>query len=194
MNKGRVEAFSDGVVAILITIMVLELKVPHTGDAAALVALWPVFLAYVLSFANIGLIWNNHHHMLAAVRHIDGRSLWANLFLMFCLSLLPFATAWMGESHYAPFPTALYGMVMLILAAAWYLMVRTLIACNGGRESVLAQAVGADRKTLISGCLNIIAIPAALVGHVEIAVVCYVVIAAIWIVPDRRIENRVMSK
>jgi uncharacterized membrane protein len=189
MGKERVTAFSDGVIAILITIMVLELKVPEGHDFAALAAQWPIFLAYALSFLNIGLIWNNHHHMFQAVEKVDGRVLWANLFLMFCLSLLPFATAWMGESFYANAPTALYGMVMLAMAFSWFLVVQALIACNGGKDSVLAKAVGADRKTLVSAGLNIVAVPLALTGFKWIAVLCYIAVAAIWFIPDRRIEE-----
>jgi uncharacterized membrane protein len=191
MGKERVTAFSDGVVAILITIMVLELKVPQGNDFGALAAQWPVFLAYLLSFLNIGLIWNNHHHMFHAVENVNGRVLWANLFLMFCLSLLPFATAWMGQSHYATSPTALYGMVMLALAFAWYVLVQALIACNGGKDSKLARAVGADRKTLISAGLNSVAVPLALFGFTWIAVLCYLAVGTIWFIPDRRIESLV---
>jgi uncharacterized membrane protein len=193
MDKGRLEAFSDGVIAILITILVLELKVPQGEDFAALTAHWPFFLAYVLSFVNIGLIWNNHHHMLQAVERVDGRVLWANLILMFFLSLLPFATAWMGESHYAPLPTALYGMVMICLAVAWYVLARALIACNGGENSRLARALGWDWKTIASGGLNAIAIPTALLGRTWVSVACYLAVAAIWIIPDRRIESRVAT-
>jgi TMEM175 potassium channel family protein len=163
MEKDRLQAFSDGVIAIIIPIMVLEPKVPHGKNFAALAAQWPKLLAYALSFANIGLIWNNHHHLLLAVEKVDGRVLWANLFLIFWLSLLPFVTARMGESHYADFPTALYGIDMLLLAGAWYLLVRSLIAVNG-RESLLARAVGRDRKTIASAVLNVIAIPSALLG------------------------------
>jgi uncharacterized membrane protein len=193
MDKGRLQAFSDGVIAIIITIMVLELRVPHGEDLGALAAQWPKLLAYALSFANIGLIWNNHHHLLFAVEKVDGRVLWANLFLVFWLSLLPFVTAWMGESHYADFPTALYGIDMLLMAGAWYLLVRALIAANGGDDSLLARAVGRDYKTVASALLNVIAIPSALFGHPWIAVCCYLGIAAIWIVPDPRIEARLAA-
>jgi len=184
-------AFSDGVVAILITIMVLELKVPDGRDFASLAAQWPLFLAYVLSFVNIGLIWNNHHHLLHAVEKINGRVLWWNLLLMFMLSLLPFATAWMGESHFANAPTALYGMVMLGLAFAWMLLERSLIADNGGSESKLAKALGADWKTYASGGLNAVAIPMALLGAAWVSVLCYLAVGAMWFIPDRRIENLV---
>ncbi len=149
----------------------------------------------MLSFAYVGSIWNNHHHLLHSVEHVNGRVLWANLFLMFCLSLLPFVTAWMGESHYASFPTALYGVVMLFLALAWYLLLRSLIACNGGVNSILARTVGhRDPKTLTSAGLNIIAIPSALLGFSWVAVVCYLAIAGMWIIPDRRIESKIGRK
>ena len=193
MGKERVTAFSDGVVAILITIMVLELKVPSGHDFPALAGQWPLFLAYLLSFLNIGLIWNNHHHMFHAIEKVNGRVLWMNLLLMFCLSLLPFATEWMGESHYANAPTALYGMVMLALASSWYLVVQALIACNGGKDSKLAKAVGPDRKTMLSAALNITAIPLALLGFTWIAVLCYLAVGTIWFIPDRRIETRITS-
>jgi uncharacterized membrane protein len=193
MGKERMTAFSDGVIAIIITILVLELKVPHETDWSGLVARWPIFLAYVLSFVNIGLIWNNHHHMMMPVERVDGRVLWANLFVMFWLSLLPFVTAWMGESHYAPLPTALYGIVILCLAFAWYALAKALIACNGGAASILAEALGKHVKTISSGVLTIIAIPSALLGYSWISVSCYLAIAAIWIIPDRRIEQRVSS-
>jgi uncharacterized membrane protein len=191
MGKERITAFSDGVIAIIITIMVLELKVPHGDDLAALTAQWPKFLAYALSFMNIGLIWNNHHHLFHTVERVNGRVLWANLFLMFWLSLLPFATDWMGETHYAGLPTALYGVIMLATAFAWYVLAKVLIACNGGAQSILAKALGRDFKTLGSAALNVIAIPSALVGYSWIAVFCYLGIAAIWIIPDQRIEQRV---
>jgi len=150
MDKGRLEAFSDRVIAIIVTIMVLELMVPHGDHSAALAAQWPKLLAHALSLANIGLIWNNHHHLLRAVYRVGGRVPRANLFLMFWLSLLPFLAAWMGESDYAEFPTALYGIDMLLLAAAWYLLVRSLIAVNGGSASLLARAPGRDRKIVFA--------------------------------------------
>ena len=147
----------------------------------------------MLSFVNIGLIWNNHHHLLHAVEKINGKVLWANLLLMFMLSLLPFATAWMGDSRYANAPTALYGMVMLGLALAWMLLERSLIASNGGRESKLAKALGADWKTFASGGLNAVAIPLALLGRqLGVRVLCYLAVGAMWFIPDRRIENLVI--
>lgn len=196
MTKERMTAFTDGVVAILITIMVLELKVPEGHDLHALLAQWPLFLAYALSYINVGLIWNNHHHVLMAVEHIDGRVLWGNLAVLFWLSLLPFVTAWMGESYYAPFPTALYGVVMLCIAVCWHITVSSLIRCNGGEKSFLASAIGGrmDPKTMTSALLNIVAIPSALLGYSWMAVICYLCIAALWIVPDRRIESKLISK
>ena len=189
MSKERVCAFSDGVIAIIITIMVLELKVPHGDDIVALMEQWPMFLAYTLSFLNVGLIWNNHHHLFSTVERVNGRVLWINLLLMFGMSLLPFVTAWMGESHYAELPTALYGVVMLFTALAWHLLVNALIACNGGGQSTLARAVGRNFKTVISGGLNVVAMPLALLGFTWISVLCYLAVGTIWFIPDRRIER-----
>ncbi len=189
MGKERVSAFSDGVIAIIITIMVLELKVPHGNTFAALAEQWPMFLAYMLSFVNVGLIWNNHHHLFATIERVNGNVLWLNLLLMFSMSLLPFATAWMGESHYAAQPTALYGAVMLLTAVSWHLLMRALIGCNGGVQSVLAQAVGRSRKTVLSAGLNVVAIPLALFGDAWIAVLCYLAVGTIWFIPERRIEK-----
>jgi uncharacterized membrane protein len=145
MSKGRMEAFSDGVLAIIITIMVLELAVPHTADLAALLPVAPIFLSYVLSFVFLGIYWNNHHHLLQAIEHVDGRVLWANLHLLFWLSLIPFVTGWMGENHFAAWPVALYGCVLLLAAVAYFILSRALISLHG-RESVLATAVGRDFK------------------------------------------------
>ncbi len=181
------EAFSDGVVAILITIMVLDLKVPAVATLAGLVPLWPVFVSYVLSFALLGTYWNNHHHLLQASKVVDGRVLWANLHLLFWLSLFPFATAWMGETHFAPEPTAAYGAVSLMAAFAFYFLVHGLIAARG-QSPALAAAIGSDRKGMISPALYAIAIPVALVAPV-VALALYVVVVAIWIVPDLRIER-----
>jgi uncharacterized membrane protein len=192
MTKGRLEAFSDGVIAIIITIMVLELKVPHGADAAALRPLLPVFLSYVLSFVNIGIYWNNHHHLLHAARQVDGRVLWANLLLLFWLSLVPFFTGWMGENHFASLPTALYGAVLLLAAYSYVLLQRAIIAVDG-RESHLARAVGADRKGLVSRLLYMAAIAGAFVRP-WIAWTIYVTVALIWFVPDRRIERMLMRE
>jgi uncharacterized membrane protein len=188
MTKGRVEAFSDGVVAILITIMVLELKVPHGSDLAALRPLIPTFLAYVLSFVNLGIYWNNHHHMLHAAEHVNGRVLWANLHLLFWLSLFPAATAWMGENGNAAVPTAVYGSILLLAAVAYYVLQGTIIAAQGP-GSRLAAAVGADAKGKLSPLLYAAAVPLAFV-HPWISDALFVLVALIWLVPDPRIEAR----
>jgi uncharacterized membrane protein len=189
MTKGRLEAFTDGVVAIIITIMVLELKVPQGADLAALQASAPVFLAYVLSFVNVGIYWNNHHHMLHATDRIDGRVLWANLFLLFWLSLVPFVIRWMDEAGITAFPTAAYGVVLGMAAIGYTQLQAAIVACNG-RSSKLAAAVGSDFKGKISLALYIAAIPLAFVSP-WISVGIYVAIAIVWFVPDRRIETTV---
>lgn len=187
MSRGRLEAFSDGVLAILITIMVLELKVPHGADWAALEPLLPVFLSYVLSFAYLGIYWNNHHHMLHAASQINGKVLWANLHLLFWLSLLPFTTGWMGENHFAPLPSALYGVV-LFLAGISYLILQTTIIRADGPGSKLAAAVGKDIKGKLSALLYLLGIGTAF-AHEGIAQAFYVAVALIWLVPDPRIER-----
>ncbi len=189
MNKGRLEAFSDGVMAILITIMVLELKVPHAADAAALRPILPVFLTYVLSYVYLGIYWNNHHHMLHATSRIDGRILWANLHLLFWLSLVPFATGWMGENHFAATPTAVYGVILLAAGIAYYLLQAAIIA-EQGPGSRLASAVGRDLKGKLSPALYALAIPLAFVRE-WLADALYVAVALIWLVPDPRIEAKV---
>ena len=186
MSKGRLEAFSDGVIAILITIMVLELKVPEGTDMAALRPLLPVFLTYVLSFVFLGIYWNNHHHMLHAAERTNGKVLWANLHLLFWLSLVPFVTGWMGENHFAPLPTAVYGVVLLMAAVAFTILANLLVAAQGP-DSRLAKALGRDRKGKISLALYASAIPLAFV-HQWISDAIYVSVALIWLVPDRRIE------
>jgi uncharacterized membrane protein len=191
MGKSRLEAFSDGVLAIIITIMVLELEVPHGDDLSALRPLIPVLLSYVLSFVYIGIYWNNHHHMLYATQRVTGAILWANLHLLFWLSLIPFATGWMGENHFAPAPTALYGVPLLMAAIAYWLLQRNIIATQG-RESVLAAAVGRDLKGKLSPILYAIAIPSAF-AHPWIAGAIYVGAALMWLVPDRRIERLLAS-
>jgi uncharacterized membrane protein len=188
MSKGRLEAFSDGVIAILITIMVLSLQAPQGVDVAALTALAPVFLTYVLSFVNLGIYWNNHHHLLQASTVVDGRVLWANLHLLFWLSLFPFGTAWMGESAFSPLPTAAYGVILLLAAIAYFILVRALIAARG-QAPVLATAVGTDRKGRLSPLVYAVAIPCALVAPLA-ALALYVGVAVVWFVPDRRIERR----
>jgi len=187
MSKGRMEAFSDGVIAILITIMVLGLTVPHEPDLAALRPVIPIFLSYVLSFVFLGIYWNNHHHLLQAIAHVDGRVLWANLHLLFWLSLIPFVTGWMGENRFAPWPVALYGVVMVLAAVAYFILTRALIALHG-RDSVLATAVGRDFKGKVSIVLYLAAIPLAFV-HPWISCALYVLVAVLWFVPDRRIEK-----
>ena len=187
MGKGRLEALSDGVIAILITIMVLELKAPHGADLAALAPLWPVFLSYVLSFVYLGIYWNNHHHLFQAVRHVTGPVLWANLHLLFWLSLVPITTAWMGENHFAPMPVAVYGVVLLCAAVAYFVLVRALLA-HHDRDSALARAIGDDFKGKISVALYAVAIVTA-TWQPWLACALYVAVAVIWLVPDRRIEK-----
>jgi len=187
VNKNRLEAFSDGVLAIIITIMVLELKVPHGDTASVLVPLWPVFVSYVLSFVYVGIYWNNHHHMLHATRHISGAVLWGNLHLLFWLSLIPFVTGWMGENHFAPLPTSLYGVVLLMAAIAYTILQRTIVTADG-RDSLVRRAIGADFKGKVSLAAYAIAIPTAFVIQ-PIASALYVATALMWLVPDRRIER-----
>jgi uncharacterized membrane protein len=187
LSKQRLEAFTDGVIAIIITIMVLEMKVPGGSNLAALRAGLPVFLAYALSFANVGIFWNNHHHMLHITERINGRVLWANLVLLFWLSLVPFVIRWMDEAHFAPLPTAAYGVVLALSAIAYILLERSIIVCNGP-HSKLARAVGSDVKGKISLLLYVLAIPLAFVRS-WIALALYVAVAMIWFIPDRRIES-----
>jgi uncharacterized membrane protein len=187
MGKGRLEAFSDGVIAILITIMVLELKVPHGANWDALRPLTPVFLTYVLSFVYLGIYWNNHHHMLHAAERINGKVLWANLHLLFWLSLVPFVTGWMGENHFAPLPTAVYGGVLLLAGVA-YTILQTVLVAAQRPGSKLAAAVGSDAKGKLSMALYVFAIPLAFVNE-WIADGIYVFVALMWLVPDRRIES-----
>jgi len=187
VTKGRLEAFSDGVIAILITIMVLELRVPHGDDWSALAPLVPVFLTYVLSFVFLGIYWNNHHHMLHATSRVNGAVLWANLHLLFWLSLTPFVTGWMGENHFAPLPTAVYGAVLLLAAIAYTILFNVIIAHKGNAR--LAAAVGKDVKGWISMLCYAAAIPLAFV-HQWIADGLYVLVALMWLVPDRRIESK----
>jgi uncharacterized membrane protein len=192
MSKGRLEAFSDGVIAILITIMVLELKVPHSVDPHALWEMLPVFLAYVLSFVYLGIYWNNHHHMLQMTRRVSGRVLWANLYLLFWLSLVPFVTGWMGENGNAPFPTACYGAVLLLASVAYQILQRSIIAADG-EGSKLAAAVGRDIKGKVSAVMYASAIPLSFV-HVFIADAIYVLVALMWLVPDPRLERRMQQE
>jgi uncharacterized membrane protein len=182
------------VLAIIITIMVLELTVPHEPTIEALTALWPLFLSYVLSFANVGIYWNNHHHLFQAVRLIDGRVLWANLHLLFWLSLVPFGTAWMGENGFAAVPVAVYGIILVAAAVAYYILVRTLVRCQPA-DAPLAAALGSDVKGRLSPLIYAAAIPIALLvpGGALIAFGMYVLVAVIWFVPDRRIERVVRA-
>ena len=187
MGKTRLEAFSDGVLAIIITIMVLELKVPHGAGLDSLGPMLPAFLSYVLSFIYVGIYWNNHHHLLHAAHRVSGGLLWANLNLLFWLSLFPVTTAWMGENHFAPLPSAVYGFVLLMAAIAYWLLQRCIIAIEGP-DSMLARAVGRDWKGTLSPLVYLLAIPGAFVAP-GIAPGLYVLVALIWLVPDRRIER-----
>jgi len=187
MSKGRLEAFSDGVLAIIITIMVLELKVPHGAELGALTPLFPVFLSYLMSFVYIGIYWNNHHHMLHAASKVTGGILWANLHLLFWLSLVPFVTAWMGENHFAPTPVALYGVILFMAACAYFILARTL-ASHHGADSKIARALGDDFKGKLSVVIYAIAI--LLAGSFPaVAGTLYAAVALMWLVPDRRIEK-----
>jgi uncharacterized membrane protein len=192
MKTTRLEAFSDGVLAIIITIMVLELKVPHAVELAALRPVLPVLLSYVLSFIYLGIYWNNHHHLFQATEEVSGGILWANLHLLFWLSLFPFTTAWMGENHLAAIPTAIYGFVLLMAAIAYYVLQRTIIA-KEGRESLLAQAVGKDWKGKLSPLFYLVAIPLAFVSS-WIAGALYVFVALLWLIPDPRIERKLEKR
>ena len=188
MGNERINAFSDGVIAILITIMVLELRVPHTTDLAALRALLPIFLTYVLSFIVLGIYWNNHHHMFNLTRRITGGILWANLHLLFWLSLMPFVTGWMGENHFAPIPTAAYGVVLMFAGVAYYILEMVIIRSQGP-DSRLEAAIGNDFKGKISVVLYLVAIPLAFV-HQLLSDAIYASVALMWLIPDRRIEER----
>ncbi len=189
MSKGRLEAFSDGVLAIIITIMVLELEVPHEASPAALLPVLPVFLSYVLSFVFIGIYWNNHHHLLQASRQVSGRVLWANLHLLFWLSLVPIVIGWMGQNDFAAWPVALYGTVLICAGFAYTLLSRSLVALHGP-ESPLAAAVGRDRKGVISLILYGMAIPISF-AYTWLAFGLYILVAVIWLVPDRRLEQTI---
>jgi uncharacterized membrane protein len=188
MNKGRVEAFSDGVLAVIITIMVLEMKSPRGMTLGALTPVVPVFLSYVLSFVYIGIYWSNHHHLLHATQRVNGATLWANLHLLFWLSLVPFTTAWMGENHFHSWPVAVYGLVLLLAGVAYFILTKALINLHG-RDSTLGISIGRDKKGKISIALYTIAIPLAFVRP-WIAGTCYVIVAIMWLIPDPRIERR----
>jgi uncharacterized membrane protein len=192
MNKNRLEAFSDGVIAIIITIMVLELKVPHGADFKVLLPLWPVFMSYVLSFIYVGIYWNNHHHLMHAVKEVSGAVLWANLHLLFWLSLIPFVSAWMGENHFEAGPTVAYGFVLFMCAVAYSLLVRALIA-HHGKNTTLAEAIGDDRKGKISIVLYLAGIVLAWFAA-WLGFLVYVGVAVMWLIPDRRIEHKVIEE
>jgi uncharacterized membrane protein len=187
VDKNRLEAFSDGVLAIIITIMVLELKVPHAADWAAIEPLLPVFLSYVLSFLYLGIYWNNHHHLLKAARRVNAGILWANLHLLFWLSLFPFATGWMGENHFSPLPSALYGAVLLLAAIAYYILQTLIVAEAGGAQSRLAAAIGKDWKGKLSPLLYLTGVVTSFFAP-KLAGAIYVFVALMWLIPDRRLE------
>jgi len=187
MTKGRLEAFSDGVIAVIITIMVLEMKVPHGADSASLLPLLPVFLSYVLSFVFVAIYWNNHHHLFHAVHHVTGATLWANMHLLFWLSLVPFVTGWMDENHFAPVTVATYGVVLLCASLAYFVLTRVLLASHP-RDSLLHKALGADFKGKVSVALYVGAIAGAF-WMTWLALALYVIVALIWLVPDRRFER-----
>ena len=189
MDKGRLEAFTDGVMAIVITIMMLEIKVPHEASIAALSSEAPLLLAYALSYFNVGIFWNNHHHILQATEHVDGRVLWMNLLLLFWISLMPYTIRWMGETKFASSPTAAYGVVLSLSAVSYMLLEKAIVACNG-EDSALAKAVGWDAKAFTSLVIYAIAIPVAYYRP-WMAIMLYVINALIWFIPDRRIEKTV---
>jgi uncharacterized membrane protein len=188
MGKGRLEAFSDGVLAIVITIMVLEMKAPHRDDLQSLKPLLPVFLSYVLSFIYIGIYWNNHHHMIQAARHVSGKVLWANIHLLFWLSLVPFVTRWMGENNFTTWPVALYGVILLMAGVAYYILAHSLTRLHG-KDSTLAKAIGTDRKGIISVVIYAIGIVLCFL-HPLLGFGSYILVAAIWFIPDRRFEKK----
>jgi uncharacterized membrane protein len=187
MSKGRLEAFSDAVIAIIITIMVLEFKVPHEGSLEALKPLIPIFLSYVLSFIYIGIYWNNHHHLLQAIHRVNGRIMWANLHLLFWLSLVPFATAWMGESHFSTYPVAIYGAILFFAGCAYWILTQSLISSHG-KDSTIAIAIGKDFKGKLSLAIYAVAIFLAFANPL-LACGLYILVAIIWFIPDRRIEK-----
>lgn len=187
MNKNRLEAFSDGVIAIIITIMVLEMKVPHGDDFKSLLTIAPVFVSYVLSFINVGIYWNNHHHMMHIVHHVDGKVLWANMHLLFWLSLIPFTTDWMGENHFAKVPVAVYGTVLFCAGVAYYILARMLVRLHD-KDSRLAIAIGKDRKGKLSVAIYFIGVLFCYYNPL-VSLASYAVVAAIWFIPDRRVEK-----
>ncbi|MBZ2209077.1 TMEM175 family protein [Massilia soli] len=191
MGKNRLEAFSDGVIAIIITIMVLELKVPHAADLQALAPLWPVFLSYILSFIYVGIYWNNHHHLMHSVQAISGRVLWANLHLLFWLSLIPFVSGWMGENHFATLPVAAYGLVLFMCSVAYDVLVRSL--SRQQENTMLAEAIGSDRKGILSVVLYLSGVALSFV-HPWIGFAVYAGAAVVWLIPDSRLERRLSEE
>ena len=192
MGKGRLEAFSDGVIAIIITIMVLEMKVPHGSELISLKPLLPVFISYILSFINIGIYWNNHHHMMHASQHVNGKVLWANIHLLFWLSLIPFVTGWMGENNFTTWPVALYGIVLLMAGVAYYFLAHSLVGLHG-KSSTIATAIGKDRKGKLSVLIYAIGIGLCFL-HPMLGFACYILVAAMWFIPDKRIEKKLVKK
>ena len=193
MGKGRLEAFSDGVLAIIITIMVLEIKVPHGDMPEDLKPLLPIFMSYVLSFIYIGIYWNNHHHLMQVVHKVNGAVLWSNIHLLFWLSLVPFATAWMGENHFSKWPVILYGFILLMAGVAYYILAHCLTSIHG-KESTLAKAIGKDKKGVLSVVLYIAGIVASAFINPWIGFSIYVIVAAMWFIPDRRIEKKIKTE
>jgi uncharacterized membrane protein len=192
MGTARLEAFSDGVLAIIITIMVLEMKVPHGSNLVSLKPVFPVFLSYILSFIYIGIYWNNHHHMIHAAKFVNGKVLWANTHLLFWLSLVPFVSGWMGENHFTTWPVALYGIVLLMNAVAYYILAQLLIQLHG-KDSTLAAAIGKDSKGILSLAIYLAAIGLTFLNP-WIGLILYALVAALWIIPDRRIEKKLVNK
>ncbi len=192
MGKSRIEAFSDGVIAIIITIMVLEMKVPHGDEWQNLAPLFPVFISYLLSFLNVAIYWNNHHHLFHAARNVNSKVLWANIHLLFWLSLFPFVTGWMGENHFTTLPIILYGVILLMAGVAYYILSQALIQLHG-KESTLAIAVGKDKKGIISVVIYLLAIFLSLING-YIGLVLYAIVAAMWLIPDQRIEKKIIQQ
>ena len=192
MGSGRLEAFSDGVLAIIITIMVLEMKVPHSGELYTLKAIAPVFLSYILSFINVGIYWNNHHHLMHSVKHVNGKVLWANTHLLFWLSLIPFGSGWMGENHFGTWPVAVYGFILMMAGVAYYILSQALIGLHG-KGSTIAAAVGNDFKGKISVVIYAIGIVLSFINP-WIGFALYVVVATIWFIPDKRIEKKLVDE
>jgi len=192
MGKGRVEAFSDGVIAIIITVMLLEIKVPHGDKLNLLKPVAPVFISYILSFIYLGIYWNNHHHMMHSVQHVNGKVLWANTHLLFWLSLIPFATAWMGENNFTKWPVILYGTILLLCGVAYYILAQALIKLHG-KNSPIADAIGSDKKGKLSVVIYAFAIALSFINP-WIGMALYAIVAAMWIIPDKRIEKKLMAQ